>query len=401
MQGERPSFARAREGLRAALGVTAQPLLLFSPYRVCPLGAHVDHQDGVVTGMAINSGVAVAFAARGDTQVRAASATFPGTVSFDVTGVPPPEQGDWGNFPRGAVVALQRRGYAVERGADLYLVGELPVGGLSSSAAVGVGYLLALEAVNGLEVSPEENVALARAIENEYVGLHSGVLDQSMILLSQEDTLLRLDCRTGERSYIAVPADAPPVSIGVAYSGLSHALVGTGYNQRVAECREAARLLLKRAGLPYPEGGARLRDVPSEVHATFGDTLPVALAKRAAHYFGEQQRVSEGVRAWAAGDVAGFGRLVAESGRSSVENYECGAPELIALYRALLEAPGVYGARFSGAGFRGSCLALVEPDQFEAVGEQVRGRYLAAYPEYAETFGWFRCAPGPAAHLVS
>jgi len=177
--------------------------------------------------------------------------------------------------------------------------------------------------------------------------------------------------------------------------------VGTGYNQRVAECREAARLLLKRAGLAYPEGGARLRDVPSEVHATFGDTLPVALAKRAAHYFGEQQRVSEGVRAWAAGDVAGFGRLVAESGRSSVENYECGAPELIALYRTLMEAPGVYGARFRGAGFRGSCLALVEPDQFEAVGEQVRGRYLAAYPQYAETFGWFRCAPGPAAHLVS
>ncbi|HXI14850.1 MAG TPA: galactokinase family protein [Chloroflexota bacterium] len=400
MRGERPSFARAREGLRAALGAAAEPRLLFSPYRVCPLGAHVDHQDGVVTGMAIDSGVAVAFAAREDTQVRAASETFPGTVSFDATAVPLPKQGDWGNFPRGAVVALQQRGYSIKRGADLYLVGELPVGGLSSSAAVGVGYLLALEAVNGIAVSPEENVALARAIENEYVGLNSGVLDQSMILLSQKGTLLRLDCRTGERAYIAVPADAPPVSIGIAYSGLSSALVGTGYNQRVAECREAARLLLQQAGLPAPKDGARLRDVPSETYAALHGVLPEAPARRAAHFFSEQERVGEGVRAGAAGDVAGFGRLVAESGRSSVENYECGAPELIVLYRALLEAPGVYGARFSGAGFRGLCLALVEPDQFEAIGERIRERYLAAYPQYAATFGWFRCAAGPAARLL-
>jgi galacturonokinase len=280
------------------------------------------------------------------------------------------------------------------------------VGGLSSSAAVGVGYLLALEAVNGLDVTAEENVALARAIENEYVGLNSGVLDQSMILLSQEGALLQLDCRTMERTYVRFgetsvqDSKLPPV-LGVAYSGVSQALVGTGYNQRVSECREAARLLLIAAGLTAPEGGARLRDVPPEAYDTHNHTLPENLAKRAAHYFTEQQRVRDGVVAWEKGDVPHFGTLVSESGRSSIHNYECGAPELISLYEALITAPGVYGARFSGAGFRGSCLALVDPAHFEAAGEHVRERYLRDFPQYAETFGFFRCAPGPAARLLN
>jgi galacturonokinase len=395
----REAFERVAEQFETAFGNSGgsgQRRLLFSPYRVCPLGAHVDHQDGVVTGMAIDSGVAFAFAPRPDTRVRAASANFQGLVEFDLQEIPPAQPGDWGNFARGAAHALQRRGYRLERGADLSLVGELPVGGLSSSAAVGVGYLLAL--------SPEENVALARAIENEYVGLNSGVLDQSMILLSREGALLRLDCRTGERTYVEAPSPSggtgPAVTIGVAYSGLSHALVGTGYNQRVAECREAAQLLLDRAGLPVPGGGARLRDVPPDAYEQHRDSLPENLRKRAAHYFGEQRRVAEGVQAWGAGDVGRFGQLVAESGRSSIENYECGAPELIALYRALLDAPGVYGARFSGAGFRGSCLALVDPARFQEVGQRVRDAYMRAFPQYAETFGWFQCAAGPAAHVL-
>jgi galactokinase len=403
---DRASFAQVRDGLHATFGrLDDEARLLFSPYRVCPLGAHVDHQDGVVTGFAIDQGAAFAFAPRDDTTVRAASANFPGAVSFDLNDIPPAAPGDWGNFARGAAAALRGRGYQIRRGVDLYLAGELPVGGLSSSAAVGVGYLLALEAANEIAVTPEENVALARAIENEYVGLNSGVLDQSMILLSEKGTLLRLDCRTLERDHVpfggtqAPEAQAMPV-IGVAYSGLSQALVGTGYNQRVAECREAARLLLEAARLPIPHAGAVLRDVPPAAYQDHKRALPDNLARRAAHYFGEQARVEAGVLAWRAGDVARFGQLVSDSGRSSIENYECGAPELIALYAALLTAPGVYGARFSGAGFRGSCLALLDPAQFDAAAEHVRAAYVARFPQYAETFGFFRCAPGPAARLL-
>ncbi|HEV2126426.1 MAG TPA: galactokinase family protein [Chloroflexota bacterium] len=393
-------MARAAAGFREHIAGAEEPRFIFSPYRICPLGAHVDHQDGVVTGMAIDQGVAIAFRPRDNARIRAASANFPGEVAFDLHQIPGATPGDWGNFPRGAASALIARGHTLRRGLDLYLIGQLPVGGLSSSAAVGVGYLLALEAVNDLDITPEENVELARMIENEYIGLHSGVLDQSMILLSQENRLLQLDCRTGEKQYVAIGDRTKLPTIAVAYSGLSQALVGTGYNRRVAECREAATLLLERAGLPIPNAGAKLRDVPLEVFEQWGAQLPAELARRAAHYFGEQRRVSQGADAWAKGDTVRFGQLVSESGRSSIENYECGAPELFTLYEALLEAPGVYGARFSGAGFRGSCLALVDPAHFEAAAQHVRERYLQAHPQYRETFGFFRCASGPAAHLV-
>jgi galacturonokinase len=407
------AIERAEAGLTARFG-RAPAGYVFAPYRVCPLGAHVDHQDGAVTGMAIDRGVAVAYAPREDARVRAASADFPGEVAFELGDVPPAVPGEWGNFLRGAALVLQTApqdappipdapqtpggpvGRAPARGVDLFVAGELPIGGLSSSAAVAVGYLMALTAAAGDPDLPAAVCAtLVHRVENEYVGLRSGLLDQSMILFAREDRLLHLDCRTGEREY--VPCGAPQPAVLVAYSGLGQALVGTGYNQRVAECREAADRLLRLAGLPLPAGGARLRDVPAAVYERHRGALPTPLARRAAHYFGEQARVAAGRAAWRDGDLVTFGRLVAESGRSSIENYECGAPELVALYEALLEAPGVYGARFSGAGFRGACLALVDPPAFDAAAGAVRARYLRAYPPYEATFGVFRCAPGPAA----
>jgi galactokinase/galacturonokinase len=351
--------------------------------------------------MAIDRGVAVAYAPREDSRVRAASAEFPGAVGFDLGDIPPPAAGEWGNFLRGAALVLRGE---LTRGADLFVAGELPIGGLSSSAAVAAGYLLALSGAGGLRLTAERCATLVHRVENEYVGLHSGLLDQSMILFARRERLLRLDCRSGEREYLPGGAAArglPLPAILVAHSGVTQALVGTGYNQRVAECREAASLLLEGAGLPAPAGGARLRDVPPEVHRTRGASLPAPLARRAAHYFGEQERVAAGTAAWREGDLEGFGRLVAESGRSSIENYECGAPELVALYEALLEAPGVYGARFSGAGFRGACLALVHPPAFDAAAGAVREAYLRRFPQYGGSFGVFRCASGPPARRLS
>jgi galactokinase/galacturonokinase len=362
--------------------------------------------------------------------VRAASADFAAGVTFGLDDIPPAVPGDWGNFLRGAALVLRSAAAAGTgrpplRGVDLFVAGELPIGGLSSSAAVAVGYLMALNAAAGGPapeaggVTAERYAEMVHRVENDYVGLRSGVLDQSMILFARQDRLLHLDCRSGERAYApfggaagshpdpaaadaarAARAAGGPPAILVAYSGLAQALVGTGYNQRVAECRAAAAGLLEAAGRPVPDGGAVLRDVPVEVYERERGVLPAPLARRAAHYFGEQARVAAGTAAWRAGDRVAFGRLVAESGRSSIDNYECGAPELVTLYEALLDAPGVYGARFSGAGFRGACLALVDPPAFAAAAAAVRDRYLRVYPRYGATFGVFRCASGPPARLL-
>ena len=127
---------------------------------------------------------------------------------------------------------------------DAVVSGGMPIGGLSSSAAVGVAYLLALEHANELDISPQENIQLDRAIENTYLGLQNGVLDQSIILLSQRDHLTFLDCQSMQVEQVPLGTPHPDVEFLVVYSGVAQALTGTDYNLRVSQCTEAARELL-------------------------------------------------------------------------------------------------------------------------------------------------------------
>ncbi|MBI5565144.1 MAG: hypothetical protein HY870_09620, partial [Chloroflexi bacterium] len=166
----------------------SQVRLVRSPYRICPLGAHVDHQLGLVTGMTIDAPIWLAYVPNDDGCVRLHSLEFSPPVEFAVRAIPAKIDAHWGNYARGAAWALNRH-TPLRRGFDGLVAGSLPIGGLSSSAAVGIAYLLALEDVNGLTVGPLENVEFDRAIENGYVGLNNGILDPSMILLSQPQHL--------------------------------------------------------------------------------------------------------------------------------------------------------------------------------------------------------------------
>jgi galactokinase/galacturonokinase len=368
--------------------------LVRSPYRACPLGAHVDHQLGQVTGMALDRALLMAFAPQTTARVRLRSRQFPGTVQFDLNR--PSRAGDWADYARGAAWALSRR-HALTTGICALMDGHDDVGGLSSSAAAGVAYLLALEAANGLEVGPADNVELDRLVENEFIGLSNGILDQSVILLSRPRHLTWLDCLTGQSRLVACGADEP--AVGVLFSGLRRPLLQTDYNRRVAECREAAALLLRAAGLPVPPQ-AVLRAVPEEVYLDRRDALPAPLRRRADHFFGEADRVRRGVSLWETGDLRGFGALMSESGRSSIENYECGNPYLRAACEVLLRCPGVYGARFSGAGFRGCCVALADPAAEEELAEAALSGYLEAYPDMAGLAKVYFCRSGPGAALL-
>ncbi len=367
--------------------------LVVSPYRICPLGAHVDHQLGMVTGLALNQAVLLAFAPSPDAhakEVTALSKNYPGQVGFELDSIPSFRQGDWGNYLRGAALALRQQfGKRLCRGMVAMVDGDLPMGGLSSSAAVGVAYLLALEAVNGLPATVAENIHFDRAIENGYIGLRNGILDQSVILASQRSRLLLLDCQS-ERWHTVSGLKEEAFELLVVYSGVEQPLVSTGYNQRVAECREAARQLMNAAGQNVADG-AVLRQVGEDIFARHGATLPPTLRKRATHFFTEQARVHDGAAAWTSGDLDWLGRLVTESGESSVKNYECGSPPLITLYELLAGAPGVLGARFSGAGFRGNCIALVKPGTAESVAVAVGEGYARRHPAEARRYAACIC----------
>ena len=371
--------------------------VVIAPYRVCPLGAHIDHQLGPVTAMALDRGVLLAYAPSPSREVRLSSLVFPDEVRFDLDNVPERRAGDWGNFARGAVRALQQS-HRLRVGMDGVTAGSLSAGGLSSSAAIGVAYLLALEDVNGLEVSKEENIALDQFIENSYLGLRNGILDQSAILLSRRDHLTVIECATVRYELIPRAASMPDFVVLVAFSGVEQALVGTDYNRRVDECAEAAMILLEAVGRKAER--PLLGHVTAEEYAAHKSLLRGAPARRAAHFFSEVGRVERGVAAWRRGDIEEFGCLMTASGESSIGNYECGSPPLIDLYHILIETKGVCGARFSGAGFRGCCIALVRPEVAQQAAATAHAAYARRHSDLSGNARTFLCNSDDGARIL-
>ena len=352
----------------------------FCPYRISPLGAHIDHQFGKINGFAIDKGIHIAYSAKRNGVVELQSVNFPKRAQFHVAGIPEVKVGDWADHMRGAARELGEK-YPLRYGISGVIEGGLPIGGLSSSAAVIIAFLSALAKVNGIRLAPRETIMMAKAAENRYVGVNCGKLDQSCEVLCRKGQMLYLDCKDDSYSLIPTPAGMKPFRLAVFFSGLERSLASSDYNLRQDECKAAAYSLLAYAGLPYGKFvDTRLRDVPRDAFEAFRDRLPEHFRKRAEHFFTEYERAEQGAGLWKDGDIEAYGQLVFASGKSSIENYECGCPELISLYRIMSETKGIYGGRFSGAGFKGCCMALVDPDRQEEVMEEVGRAYLAEYP---------------------
>ena len=404
---------------------------IFSPYRVCPLGAHVDHQHGLVTGFAIDKGVDLWFNVNegqrskdegqrqwGENHVHLESRTFEGVVDFDIDTPSQVKERHWGDYARGAKYALRKR-FELKRGIEGVIQGSLPVGGLSSSAAVLIAYVMAFAKANDITLQPFEVVKIASEAEREYIGLNNGLLDQACIALSKKNQLLFLDCDSNE--YRVIPFGGQmskvesqkstldlspqtsdlPFEIGIFFSGLTRSLVNSDYNLRVYECKTAAWNMLAYTDQPLKTFDKTfLRDIPK---ATFEKTriaMPARFARRAEHFYSEYRRVRQGVTAWETGNMKLFGKLSFDSCESSIHNYECGSPELIAIYEIMRSLPGVYGGRFSGAGFKGACIALVDPEYKDSIESELTKRYLEQFPEYEKTFQVFWVKPDEGARFV-
>ena len=373
---------------------------IFSPYRVCPLGAHVDHQHGLVTGFAIDKGVDLWFEIASDSSVELQSAQYDNTVRFDIAEPTLVRQKDWGDYARGAKYALQKR-FVLKRGIRGRIQGSLPIGGLSSSAAVLVAYVMAFADANEIRLAPMEVILIASEAEREYIGLTNGILDQACIVLGKKDHLLMLDCDTNEYRLIPRAASMPPMKIGIFFSGLTRSLINSNYNLRVHECRTAAWILQAYDNVPLKTPDKTfLRDVSRDALAKYQDKMPERFVKRATHFYSEYRRVREGITAWEKGDLNWFGRLSFESCESSIHNYECGSPELVAIYNAMRQTDGIYGGRFSGAGFKGACIALCDPSKIESIEQSVREKYLAEFPQYKDAMECYFCDIADGARIM-
>ena len=352
----------------------------FTPYRVCPLGAHSDHQLGKITGFAIDKGIHIAYGPKMNGVVEISSLQFPKRAQWHVSSTPSEKQGDWADHLRGATIALNSR-YPLRTGLCAVLDGELPIGGLSSSAAVIITFLSALCRLNGVALSSKELIEISKEAENKYVGVSCGKLDQSCEVYCRKDNLLYMDMKDDSFELIPSCPDMKKFEIAVFFSGLERSLASSKFNMRVDECRSAAYALKAFSGMEYGKfEETNLRDVPYETYLEYKDRLPENWAKRAEHWYTEFRRVEAGAEAWRRGDIEEFGRLSFESGYSSIHNWETGSPELIKLYEIMTHTDGIYGGRFSGAGFKGCCMALIDPAYRESILEKVEKEYLAAFP---------------------
>jgi galactokinase/galacturonokinase len=253
-----------------------------APYRICPLGAHVDHQGGPVLGRTINAYSVLAFSGTDRPEVTLTSGNFPGSASISLNDPGSTRDDHWDRYARGAAYTLAKN-HRLTRGLVGFVHGTLPGSGLSSSASVGLAYIAALAAVNEISLELPQYVELDRQLENDYLGLQNGILDQTTILYGRTGSLLSIDTQQRSVTIVNDPPAASQISFVVFYSGFSRELTSTVFNQRVVECRQAANRLAQLAGLGDKQ---QLADIPASTWREHGHRLPDPQRRRAHHFFG-------------------------------------------------------------------------------------------------------------------
>ena len=354
--------------------------VIYSPYRISPLGAHVDHQGGPVLGMTINAGSLLAFIPNKERKIRLYSTNYPGVVEFSLDNIKTPRRDDWGRYAMGAAKVIQDR-YPIEHGFTGAISGSLPASGLSSSASVALSYLRALSYLNNCYTSKDELVDLDSKVENEYLRLQNGILDQSSIVYGKRNCMLYIDTLSRSVSQHTKPMDSEAFKILILFTGLSRELTTSGFNSRVEACKKTAGILGLMGGLKHP---SKLSDIPYDIYQVHSKRLPVELKPWAAHYFSEVARVEQGISAWDNGNWKEFGNLMSESSRSTLENYESESTHSEVLFEVARNHEGVYGAAINGGGYGGCVVAFVRDDFSKLSAMEILASYTSNLPELRE-----------------
>jgi len=342
------------------------------------IGGHVDYNEGLVLPVAVDLEVAVAFRSRDDRHVRIYSDRFDEMAEFDIAELTPGSLTGWTAYPAGVAWAIAQAGLPVA-GLDAALVGNLPIGGgLSSSAAVEVAFAAALRQVSGLDLPELKLAQLGQTAENQYVGVRCGIMDQVTAACAQPGKALLLDCRSLGIRHVPLPS---AMRIVVLCSGVQRELRDSEYNKRRRECEEA----LSRLNA-VDDDIRSLRDVEPEQLVSLLRHLPPPLDRRTRHVVGEIERVQLAASALDHGETERFGELMFASHRSLRDDYQVSSEELDGLVELARQAPGVIGARLTGAGFGGCTVnivtaALVE-DFLSYVGENYHRLYGLEAEEY-------------------
>lgn len=345
----------------------------FAPGRINLIGEHLDYNGGYVFPAAISYGTYAVVRERDDGLFRFYSNNLPeqSVISCRLDELAYDQADDWANFPKGILYYLRENGAVFDQGFDVLYEGDIPNGaGLSSSASLEMVTGVMVNELYHLDKDMLDLVQLGKRVENEYIGVNSGIMDQFAIGFGKEDRVILLDCNTLEYEYARV--DLEDYIIMIMHTNKQRALSESKYNERRSECEAALSDLQNVVSI---EELCALSPEQFELHKS---AISSDVARmRAEHAVYEHARTKEAFAKLNAGDLKAFGSLMNDSHRSLKVLYEVTGIELDTIVAAACEQEGVLGARMTGAGFGGCAIALVDKKHTASFKENVNKLYKA------------------------
>lgn len=336
---------------------TEPSIIVQAPGRVNIIGEHTDYNHGYVLPMALERRTLILAHPRADNLIQAFAVNMQDSASANLNSLQRDHEHGWLDYITGVADQLLKSGFPCNTGADIMVVGDIPVAcGLSSSAALEMAALCLFEALGGFALDGPEAARLGQRVENQYLGLSSGIMDQFISRCGLEDHALFLDCRTHE--YHLVPVSFPDAIFVIANTACSRGLTASKYNERVAECNSAVAAFMHHLG----KEGTHLRDYTLEELEKCADKMSDTVYRRARHIITENARTVAACTALEQGNAQKLGELMNASGDSLKHDYEVTSMELDAMTDEARAIPGCYGARMTGAGFGGCTINLVQKE---------------------------------------
>lgn len=365
-----------------------QPRKFFSPSRINIIGEHIDYNGGKVLPCAIEIGTYACAEKNSSNKIRAYSINLDSYGELDLEKLSYDRNLGWLNYIGGMAEFIKEAGYEFE-GFDFVIEGNIPTGsGLSSSASLEVLVGFVIKELFDLDISNIDLAKLGMKTENEYLGLHTGIMDQFAIAMGRKGSAILLDTNTLDYSYIDV--DLKNLEILILNTNKPRSLIESKYNERRQETQKALYILKDYVDI---DNLCQLDQYPNweEILLHIEDKT---LYKRARHCVEENIRVKDMIKAMEAEDFEKMGRLLNESHKSLGDFYEVTGKELDAITEGARQVEGCLGARMTGAGFAGCAIALVEKDAIADFSKKVKAYYKEATGLDAEILS-SNIGPGP------
>lgn len=357
-----------KESFRAYFGCDSTASFR-APARINLIGEHLDYNGGLVLPAAISLYITATISVRNDSKIKVYSLNTKTGFEIDLKEIRKDSKYSWANYVFGVFSILLDEGYTIPHGLNILIDSEIPLGsGLSSSAALLDLIVYLTSETFSLGISLKEVAKLAQRVENDYLGLKSGIMDEAAIALGKKNHCLLLNCQ--EYEYEQIPLDLGDYTFVVLKTNVPRSLVSSKYNERVEECQKGLELIKKKMNVNNLCEISVLK--LGEVRDLISDEL---IYRRVKHVISEQHRVHLFVEALKKKDIVLLGKILNESHLSLKDDYEVSGPYLDAIQIAALHA-GAIGARMTGAGFGGCAIALIKKDSFTKFREEVLNEYF-------------------------